>query len=262
MEISEIITNAVHYPLDHPKELLIYIILDILITAMGIAAGLGSLTHTVQSDIPNMITTMTSSGAVPAFNYLLVNAGTIGIIVVIIVMIINLFLNGFGLDIIKLGIERKEEGPKIDIARQIINGIKILIVNFVYMFIPLIIMLILMQIHEIIGAIIGLALIVLFGFGLLMAQCRLAKTEKIGDALNITEAFNDINKVGIIKILAIVVVIFILIVALNFILSVILGILNPLGINIIIGPILSALIAAYTFFFSNRAIGSMYSDAE
>ena len=262
LEIGEILNDAVHYPLDHPKDLLVYIILDIIITIMGIAIGAGSLLHSAQSDIPNIITSMTSSGAVPAFNYFIRNAGTIGIVIVLIIMIINLFINGYGLDIIKLGIERRDEGPKIDIVRQIINGIKILVINFVYMFIPLIIMLILMQIHEIIGGIIGIVLLVLFAFGLLMAQCRLAKNEKITDALNIAEAFNDIKKVGIIKILATVLVIFIIGIVLEFILSAIVRLLIPLGLNLFIGPILAALVGAYIFFLSYRAIGLMYSDAE
>ena len=89
------------------------------------------------------------------------NSGAVGIIAVIIVIVISLFLNGYGLDIIKLAINKKDEGPKIDIKRQLLNGIKYAIINFVYVFIPLFIMLILMQLNEIIGAIIGLVLIIL-----------------------------------------------------------------------------------------------------
>lgn len=262
MEIGEIITDAIHYPLNYAKELLVYFISDLFITVFGIALGFGGLLHTTQSDLPNVIATMTSSGAIPAFNYLVRNSGMIGIIAVLIVMIISIFLYGYGLDILKLGIERKDEGPKIDIARQMLNGIKYIIINFVYMFIPLLIMLILMQINEIFGAIIGLVLIILFGFALLMAQCKLAKTEKLMDSLNIPEAFNDIRKVGIIKILAIIVVVFIIALVLNLILSAIGGILQPLSIGMYINIILSALVGSYIFFLSNRAIGLMYSDNE
>ncbi|MBQ2962165.1 DUF4013 domain-containing protein [Methanobrevibacter sp.] len=262
MEIVEIIKDAVHYPIDHPKDLLIFIVLDIIVTAMGYLVGMGGIIHTMQSDITNSIITMTSSGAIPAFNYLLIQAGTAGIIAVIIVFIINLFLNGYGLDIAKLGIERKDEGPKIDIVRQILNGIKLIIVNFVYMFVPILIMLILMQIHEVIGGIIGLAALIVFGFALLMAQCRLAKNESLMDALNIPEAMKDISKVGIVKILAILVVIFLITFILTFISSIIVKICVPLGINLFVGPILSALIGAFSFFLSYRAIGLMYSDVE
>ena len=153
------------------------------------------------------------------------NSGAVGIIAVIIAIVISLFLNGYGLDIIKLAIDKRDEGPKIDIKRQLLNGIKYAIINFVYVFIPLFIMLILMQLNEIIGAIIGLVLIILFAFALLMAQCRLAKTEKIIDSLNIQESFNDISKVGIVKILAVIVVVFIIALVLELILSAIVGIL-------------------------------------
>ena len=262
MEIGEIITDAINYPLKHAKELLVYIILDIFITGLGILLGFGGLLHTVQSDMPNIVTSMTNSGAVPAFNYMVRNSGAVGIIAVIIAIVISLFLNGYGLDIIKLAINKKDEGPKIDIKRQLLNGIKYAIINFVYVFIPLFIMLILMQLNEIIGAIIGLVLIILFAFALLMAQCRLAKTEKIIDSLNIQESFNDISKVGIVKILAVIVVVFIIALVLELILSAIVGILVPLGIATYISLVLSALIGAYVFFLSNRAIGLMYSDNE
>ena len=247
MEISEIITDAINYPLKHAKELLVYIIIDIFITVLGIILGFGGLLHTVQSDMPNIVTSMTNSGAVPAFNYMVRNSGAVGIIAVIIVIVISLFLNGYGLDIIKLAINKKDEGPKIDIKRQLLNGIKFAIINFVYVFIPLFIMLILMQLNEILGAIVGLVLIILFSFALLMAQCRLAKTEKL---------------MGIVKILAVIVVVFIIALVLDLVLSAIVNIFIPLGIATYIRLVLSALIGAYVFFLSNRAIGLMYSDNE
>ena len=82
------------------------------------------------------------------------------------------------------------------------------------------------------------------------------------DSLNIPETFNDISKVGIIKILAIIVVVFIIALILNLILSAIGGILQPLSIGMYINIILSALVGSYIFFLSNRAIGLMYSDNE
>ena len=86
MEIGEIISDAIHYPLNYAKELLVYLISDLFITVFGIALGFGGLLHTTQSDLPNVIATMTSSGAIPAFNYLVRNSGMIGIIAVLVVM--------------------------------------------------------------------------------------------------------------------------------------------------------------------------------
>ncbi|MEE0925190.1 MAG: hypothetical protein U0L35_05755 [Methanobrevibacter sp.] len=48
----------------------------------------------------------------------------------------------------------------------------------------------------------------------------------------------------------------------ELILSAIVGIFVPLGIATYISLALSALIGAYVFFISNRAIGLMYSDNE
>lgn len=262
MEISEIITDSIHYPLKYAKELLVYIIIDIFITVLGILLGFGALLHTMQYDLPNIITSIIDPEAISAFNYMVSNSVATGIIAVVIVMVITLFLNGYGLDIIKLGIGKKDEGPKIDIARQLLNGIKYVIATFVYLIIPLFIMLILMQIHEILGVIVGLILFIVFGFALLMAQCRLAETEKLRDSLNIQESFDDISKVGIVKILTVIIVVFIIALVLELIVTAIVNIFIPLGIGTYIGIILSALIGAYIFFLSNRAIGLMYSDNE
>ena len=51
----------------------------------------------------------------------------------------TLLISGYGLDIVKYGIERREDGPGIDIVRQILNAIKLIIVSFVYYIIPAVI---------------------------------------------------------------------------------------------------------------------------
>ena len=65
-------------------------------------------------------------------------------IVGIIVFILILFLiGGYTLDIIKFGIERRPDGPGIDIGRQISNTIKLIVVDVVYYVVPAIIVFVL-----------------------------------------------------------------------------------------------------------------------
>ena len=241
MEIMEIIMDAINYPLNHMKELGIYIgimfviFLILLLTIGGVAVG---------ASFDSVAT-----------------VGIVGIIGIVLVLLICLLVEGYGLDVVKLGIERSDDAPSIDIARQVINGCKYIIMSIVYLIIPIIIMAILGAINDTLGLIVGndtlglivgIILLIIFGLALFMGACRLAETESLGYALNVKEAINDIMSVGIVKLL----VILIIIIAIGSVLSLIAGLFSGHGtIGDIISVIISALVSAYMFFFQNRAIG-------
>lgn len=239
MEIGEIIGDALRYPLNHTKALLIYIVVMFIIALIAVFTGVGL-------------------AAGQATNHVLAS-GIIGIIGLLLIIIIGLFVCGYGVDIIKLGIERNDAVPEIDIGRQAIAGLKYLVLAFVYCLIPAIIMSLLSYINNTLALIVGLILFIIFGLTLLMAEGRLADTGSLGHALNIPEAIKDLQTVGILK-----TIIFIIIVGIiYFILNLIPGIFSGMGdIGSFIGALLSAIISAYIFFFSQRATGLLYSDAK
>lgn len=237
MEIMEIITEAINYPLNHMKELGIYIAIMFVI----------SLIMLLTLGVAVIGASMDSAAAV----------GISGIIGIILILLIALLVEGYGLDIIKLSIERSDDAPSIDITRQIINGCKYIIMAVVYLIIPIIIMAILGAINDTLGLIVGVILFIIFGLALFMGACRLAETESLGYALNIKEAINDIMSVGIVKLLVILIVIVII----GAILNIIAGLFSGHGtIGDILSIIISAVVSAYMFFFQNRAIGLLYSD--
>lgn len=237
MEIMEIITEAINYPLNHMKELGIYIAIMFVI----------SLIMLLTLGVAVIGASMDSAAAV----------GISGIIGIILILLIALLVEGYGLDIIKLSIERSDDAPSIDIPRQIINGCKYIIMAVAYLIIPIIIMAILGAINDTLGLIVGVILFIIFGLALLMGACRLAETESLGYALNIKEAINDIMSVGIVKILVILIVIFVI----GAILNIITGLFSGHGtIGDILSVIISAVVSAYMLFFQNRAIGLLYSD--
>ncbi len=216
MEIMEIIMDAINYPLNHMKELGIYIgimfviFLILLLTIGGVAVG---------ASFDSVAT-----------------VGIVGIIGIVLVLLICLLVEGYGLDVVKLGIERSDDAPSIDIARQVINGCKYIIMSIVYLIIPIIIMAILGAINDTLGLIVA---------------------ESLGYALNVKEAINDIMSVGIVKILVILIVIFVI----GAILNIITGLFSGHGtIGDILTLIIAAVVSAYMFFFRNRAIGLLYSD--
>ena len=105
----------------------------------------------------------------------------------------------------------------------------------------------------IIVGVIAFILFVIFAIIQTMGISRLAKTDSLGDAVNIPEAFKDIGRIGWGKVLAIVILIFIIIAVINVVIN---------GLNSYINGIslLSIVVTPYLIFFANRATGLLYSD--
>lgn len=237
MEIGEIIKDAAMYPINNVKALVIYAVLTIIAALALVFTGVG------------IVGASQTSGAAAG------GLGILGIIGIIIAFAILLLIAGYMLDVIKIAIMREDGAPEIEPARQIINGVKLIVLSIIYMIIPLLIMAILSAINEYL-AIIGFILLIVFALLLLIAQCRFAKTESLGDALNFGEVINDIKEIGIVKVILVLIIVGII----AFILSLI-G--NGIGqISEVIGSIITAILTIYCTFFQNRAYGLLYSDAE
>ena len=235
MELGEILSDAIVYPLHNIKALVIYLILGII---LGIAVG---------GTILGLATGAAYDNALAALG-----AGVIGLIVS---LILGFFISGYELDITKYGIEKREDAPGIDFVRQFINGVKLFITQIVYMLIPIIISAILAVIFQNwISQIIVFIVALIFSFALMMAQCRLAKTEDIMDALSFGEAIGDISRVGIVKILLFTILVFIVMFVLLFIVNLV------TQWNSTVGGILLGIIGVYITFFTARAVGLLYSD--
>ena len=236
MEIGEIIMDSLHYPLDNIKALVIYIVLGI---------------------IAAFVLGVTGASAIAAGQLNNVGLGIVGIIGLIIAIAIFLLIDGYGLDVIKIGIDRENGSPEINIADQIIKGIKLLILGIVYLIIPIIIMILLSAINDTLGLIVGIILIIVFAFGLMMGECRLANTGSLGHALNIPEAFKDVTRVGIVKILAVIIVLMVL----YLIISAIAGLFGNFGdIGTAIAAIISGILNTYLTFVGFRSSGLLYSE--
>ena len=238
MELGEIISDAIKYPLNNVKALLIYIVLSIIMALVLVFGGLGIL------------------GATDLTGFAANGLSFAGIVGIIIALCIGLLIEGYMLDVIKFGISKDEGAPEIDFGRQVINGIKYFILAIVYFIIPIIVYALLAK-WQIAAIIIGIILFIIFGLAFLMAICKLAETESLGAALNITAAIKDISNVGLVKIIAIAIVFIIL----TFIVSFIASLFGNGTIGGIIGAIISGICSTYLTFFYHRAIGLAYSDA-
>ena len=235
MEIKEIFSDALGYPFQNIKALVIYLILGII---LGLAVG----------------GTVASIGLSVAAQNVMAVIGT-GILGIIIALLIAFAIYGFELDIIKYGIERNDSAPEIDFVRQFINGVKLFVVAFIYLLIPIIIALILSVVFQHwLAAIIDLILFVVFGLAAIMALCRLAKTEELGYALNVGEAIADISSVGFLRLLAFLVIVIVF----AFVLYTIAVLIASW--NATVGGIVMGILGIYITFFVARATGLLYSE--
>jgi len=235
MELGEIISDALVYPFQNIKALVVYLILGIIL-GIAVAGTLGGII----------------AGSMAKNALAVIGSGIIGII---IALFIGFIITGYQLDIIKYGIERDNGAPGIDFIRQFFNGVKYFVVTIVYMIIPIIISAVLAVIFQHwLSGLITFIVSIIFAFALMMGQCRLAKTEDLGYALAIGDAIGDISRVGIGKVVLFVVLIFVI----SFILAMIVGLINQW--NATIGGILLGILGVYIVFFNGRATGLLYSD--
>lgn len=241
MNLTEIIKDAIAYPTKNIKALVIYLVLGFLVGLVAFLTGLGGF--------------LTGS-----FNFAAgIVAGIIGIIVIICLMLLML---GFSLDIVKFGINKRKDSPGIELTRQISNGLKYIIVSIVYFIIPIIVTVILSMLNQTLGMVVGIILAVIFSFVLSMAICRLAETDDLGYALDISGAFEDLQQIGIGKVVITIIVSaivgLVIVFVLTLILSVIVGIISPDFIYNAV-PLITPIFDAWLLFYSNRVMGLLYS---
>ena len=236
MEITEIIGDALLYPLNNVKSLILYVIIGAITGILGGASLIAMATQVSGNNV--------------------VAAGGFGFIGILVMIIGSLLISGYGLDIVKYGIERRDDGPGIDIVRQVLNAIKLIVVSFVYYIIPAIVAWLLFTLlgKGILTLIIVAIMYIVFAFAQFMAVCRLAKYNSLGEALSIGEGIGDISKVGMLKVLITVIAVFIIGFIIAFICALIYNYHN------IIGGLLLGIFGVYAIFFYNRAIGLLYSE--
>lgn len=238
MSLTEIITDAVYYPFSNITNFLIVGVLTVLASFSSIATSFGI------------------EGGVTAF------------IAAIISFVFAFVVSGYSVDVIRKGIEQSNDFPDIDLKENFINGIKAVIIEFIYMLIPIIIAFVLMVVFGVVGAGInhvfaslGLAsfliviIFVFFAVFEMVALARFAKTRSFGEALNIGAVIEDVKRIGILKIIAFVIIVLII----SLLVGAIIGLFTFIPY---IGVIIATLVlGAFALLFTNKALGLLYAEA-
>lgn len=238
MSLGEIFSDAIKYPFSDITNFLIVGVLAVLAGLSSVVASFG------------------------------IDSTAVAFIVGIISLIFAIILSGYGIDVIKKGIESSNDFPEIDLKANLINGIKALIIGIVYMIIPIIIAFVLLAIFGLIGAgidhaiaslglasIIIMIIFILFEIFEVIALARFADTKDLGDALNIGAVFEDVKRIGILKIIAFVVILMIIVIIAYFIMS-LFAYIPYIGVLIV-----TLLAGAFITLFANKALGLLYADA-
>lgn len=234
MEIGEIISDSLNYPLNNIMALIIYMVLGIALGLVMAATGISSI--------------FTGS-----FN--LTAGAVLGIIGMILCLLIYFLIQGYMLDVVKYGINARSDAPGIDFMRNVVNGFQLTIVQIVYFIIPLIITILVKVIFSLwITIIVGIILFIIFGLAAFMAECRLANSENLMYSLNISEALGDISRIGIGKLIATLIIIAIIAAIIRLIVGGLLGLIPY------VGEILTGILGVYLLFFGSRSMGLLYSD--
>ena len=273
MDVTEIIKDAFLFPSKNIQILLIYFVLAIF---AGLFSTIGTVLYVL--------------GVINPECFLW------GGIAVIVSILIGWVLSGYLISVIKSGIDRDEEVPAFAWWDNFITGFNNCIVSIVYFLIPALLVVFAGYLTDIFGKImlfaiecgsqiqnvlggasvaaafesifqalvslavvlaitiaLAIVLFVIFSFLHTIAQARLANTGSLTEALNVVETAKDITKIGVTKVIAVIFLVIIIVAIIEAILSAIFNYVPILSI-------ISIITVPYLIFFTQRAVGLLYSD--
>ena len=267
MNLREIITDAIKYPISDTRKFLIFCVLIIL---------------------------MSLSTILPSYGF---NNSTLSIILSIVTLIVSFIVLGYSVDVVKGGTEGDVTLPDFDFVKQFVIGIKALILEIIYFIIPAVIVIIIASasglfssftniIYTSIDAmanntsnltmimaaipkstmntftnaltitlIVAIVLFIIFSLMSFTGLVRFAKSGSGIEGLRFRKILKDMANVGFVKIIVTLIVIYIISLALAVVIGLI-GLIPYIGvfISIFIGT-------PFIILFLNRAIGLLYADA-
>ena len=267
MNLREIITDAVKYPISDTRKFLIFCILIILASLSTILPSYG------------------------------INNSTLSIILTIVTLIVSFIILGYSVDVIKSGSEGDETLPDFDYVKQFVMGIKAMILDIIYFIIPAVITIIVASATGLFSSftdivyssvesmvngtdnltmimsaipqttintftnaltvtlIVGIILFIIFSLMSVTGMVRFAKSGSGIEGLRFRQIFKDMSNIGFVKIIITLIVIYIITLLLSVVISLI-GFIPYIGvfISIFVG-------VPYITLFLYRAIGLLYADA-
>lgn len=257
MEIGEIISESFRYPFSEPNAFMKVALFSLLLAVPVFIMILGILSFSG------------SNNSSQAGMVVLVLYG----IYLICALIYSLIMGGYNLSVMKEGINHSGALPAFDLAKNIVDSIKLWILSIIYSIVPIIVVTALFFVviagaansssndpssmfagGFLIVALVAIILGIIFGILLLVATLRFANTDSLSEGLKFSAVFDDIKQIGIGKILILVIL-----------LGIIIGVIALLSALISLIPIIGFLvilffISPFIQLFLSYAYGLLYSD--
>ena len=266
MNLREILTDAIKYPISDTRKFLIFCALIII---------------------------MSLSTIIPSYG---VNNATLNIILSLVTLIVSFVVLGYSVEVIKGGTEGADTLPDFDYVKQFVMGIKAMILEIIYFIIPAVITIIVASatglftsftkiVYASINAIdngatdftaimaavpkstmntftnaltvtliIAIILFIIFSLMSFTARVRFAKSGSATEGLRFREIIKDMSKVGFVNIIVTLIVIYII----AFVLSMVIGLIGLIPyIGVFIGIFVGI---PFIMLFAYRAIGLLFAD--
>ena len=205
------------------------------------------------------------------------NSSVLQIILNVVSFVAIILVLGYGLDVVKYGFKQANELPDFDFKTGFVNGLKLFVIQFCYLIVPLILIYITAYLSGFLQSLAGImksyyetgmysisnsfltsmavtfiiavVLSIVFMLFANIGMARLAKYDDIFEAVNLSKVFKDLKKIGWLIVLMIA----------GFII-----ILAGVGISMIIpfaGSIIASFIViSYFYLFYYRCVGLLYSN--
>ena len=238
MDFNSIFSNAFRYPLSDYKKLLIVGIIVLL------------------AEIPTV-----------GFTFGLTTEFSILAVLYLISIVFGILLAGYLVSVIIKGTQYSDDIPDLDFKKNFIDGLKSIVVSFIYLIIPTVILFIVALLTGAIGAslnhigasiiivvIVAIILYIVFGILEVVALARFAYYDDWSEALHVGKVIDDAKGIGILNIIIFLVMLLLVFLVLAVI-SGIIGLIPFVGVIIVY-----LIVGSYAVLFYGDVLGLVYAE--
>ena len=184
--ITDCVVEALKYPFNDIKKLLVFGVLFAIINMLGIARGIKSI------DVVRDFSEAPGDAIMFKFSQMPQTDIYIMIVLAIISFIVMLFIMGYQYNVVKFSIDKKQDLPGFsDIKDILIKGIKYFIVTLAYNIIPLILLILgifsINESHGVILIIISIILFIIAFFLVIMVLNNMIAYDKLSKAFDLID---------------------------------------------------------------------------
>lgn len=187
------------------------------------------------------------------------------LIAFIIAVLFSFVIAGYSVTVSKKAMDNSNEIPSFDYKNDFIDGVKLFIIETIYFLIPVVVTLVIVYLFGLFGehwgkitvtlgiwSVVIAILFIVAGIFAVVARARFVVSRSIRDAISMGDVFNDIKRIGIVKIILFLIIAYILMFGIALILGVItvIPVFGTFFVDMLLG--------GFIFLFISYGIGLLY----